>query len=612
MAATSCTIGDRIGALQQDIETRSTHLTLSDQIALTARVYSVLRELNENAMIPTEEKKIYTTGLQEIHRGLCQARSDTTSSFRLFVNTLQPALPPALTCAAYQEPAIPTVSTYHYIANACSLVKLHPEALRHAPQPLLHALGDLSEKKVEVQWTALDARFLNQFVPHRDVENHLNLCLHQWYARHALAGDDIHDKELQMGVFPELGIERSTVKEGALGAAGYNKLSPSWIHVHPNRERDLMLYSPNNAYLKIAGDSPFAVCWTACEKDNNVIITRMFILLNRDDAICDDLFTSITRRSDLSAHLDSLPRISETIAHRFDLLLAALQDGSDDAVIAAFHELPDCYKKGILKHLPVETSQFDRAQWTIAIHSHIEELQHLLVTTQQNLLRLPESTTISGSALALMECASLFAKAEGDADLYRAFVDFNALPNEDKDRVFCAFWEISGCPRGNPQFGKEGFYAKGAPENKAQALLLVAAQKAPLPPLAEPIVAHPVRILTGDPIVDTVYTTLTPEFQELSEEDRSQQIRHSLGQDLSIERISEALHFLTRTYLFSLQTESVRTQLFNDLLNLYPDPIRRNQIHGEAWAVLPSDLKKRPFSGKNHIGYNTEFLRSLF
>ncbi|MES2121994.1 MAG: hypothetical protein V4492_04360 [Chlamydiota bacterium] len=611
MAAGSSAVGDRIVALQSDVREFSRSPSLAPQIALTLRVNEILRALNQASLSP-DEQLLYRLELQEIHSELCRSQRLGGRVYGLFTNTLQPALPPTTVSPAYNSYAVPSISTYHYQSSPHSIIRCSTSALSLAPPQLLSALGDYSQKSVELHSAVLDARWLNTLIPFRDVENHFNLCLHHWFANTALLGDNLHDKDLRMGIFPELGIERSSLK----GAAPYNQLGPMWIHAHPHHEEhDLMLYSPNNAFFKIEENSPLAICWALAEKDNKVTVSRLIILLDQNDPICAGLYRSLDRCDSMSDYLRRLDAMQTTIEQRFEPLLTALVTDNDMDILAQCQSLPDCFKKGILKYIPVETVGLDRKIFISAVTNYIQDLSRLIITRQRELVQLPETSEIDDRATAMMECAEQFARAQDSIQAQAAMEQFNALPSGEKNAAFAAYWEISGCPRGNPNFGRDEFYSNPSLATRAQALLLAASRRSPATQvLAQtPSASQPIAlpIPTGDSIVDTAHRMLRSDFQERTDEERAQIIRDTLQNNISAERIAETAHVLVRTFLFSLQTESTRTVLINDLLDLSPDQARCGAIHGAVWAALPTALKERPFSGRNHAGYDVELLRQL-
>lgn len=609
MAASSSAIGDRLLALQHQVKEFSEDPSLGSQIALTLRVNEVLRTLNQESLSP-DEQLLYRVELQEIHSELCRSQGNEGRAYGLFVNTLQPALVPATHSPAYGTHAVPSVSTYHYQSYPQSIIRCSTSALSLAPAQLLSAMGDYSHKSVELQSEVLDVRWLASAIPLRDVENHLNLCLHNWYARTALVGDNLHEKDLVMGIFPELGIERSSIA----GAAPYNQLGPMWIHVHPHHEEpDLMLYSPNNAFFKIEGNSPIAICWALAEKDNKIIVSRLIILIDQEDPICQNLLRSLQNCRSLSDYTRRLETMQAAIEERFYPLSSALLSESDEEILAAFQALPDCYKKGILKYIPAETTQLNREHFLTALSNHTQDLKRLIVDCQRELTQLPETSEIDDRATEMMECAERFAGAQDETQTHAALERFNALSTREKNAVFAAYWEISGCPRGHSDFGRDEFYRNPSSELRAQALLLAASRRSP----ATPVLAHKPPVIqpaalpvpTGDPIVDTAHRILHFDFQEHTDAERVQIIRDTLQNDITAVRIAETAHLLVRTFLFPLLTESTRTVLINDLLDLSPDTVRRDALHGAVWAALPEEIKHRPFSGRNHAGYSVELLR---
>ncbi len=635
MAASSSAIGERIGTLRTQAKELAQAPTLASQIALTLSVNKILRELSQELLQP-EEKQNYLRQLQEVHGELCcepQGIKRLHGLKRLLINTLQPALPPTTLSPAYNDYTIPCISTYHYISHFHSIVRCSTAFLSLAPPKLLEALGDYSEKNVELHSATLYAFHLTPDLPTRDFENHFNLCFHHWFARTALPGDDIYDKGLSMGIFPEFGIERSNVA----GAVPFNRLGPMWIHSHWRRDEDglITLYSPNNALFKVEKNSPFAICWAVAEKEGKISVSRLLILITREDQISASIYELLKECPSLETYQERLGNMQPIL--RFAPLLTSLSANDAEGAMREFQFLPDSYKKGILKYIPPQTSELEPALFLKATETFVADLQRLIVDAQIQIIQLPATSEVDTREEAMMSCAEQFAKAQDDAQTYAAFERFNALASEDKNATFGAFWEISGCPRDNPHFGRDAFYHEPSSEKRAQALLLASSRKPPaaLVPVASPSVPAASFVPVGDPIMDTAHRMLQSDFQERTDEERAHLIREILEHDISAERVAATVHLLLRTFLFPLQSESTSTQLINDLLDLSPDKTRRDAIHQAVWETLPSEerriseipgsrmrvrrgdiwlapapaLKHRPFSGRNYAGYDVELLK---
>lgn len=419
-----------------------------------------------------------------------------------FTNIQQIGLPPTPACPAYNKMRVPTISTYHEIGSNIAVVSLDPSAIHHVPKSILEKLGDLSDKEVQLFWTAIDAKgWINAEdgsfkLPARN--GLFNLVTHPWahpyalYDKHNLQFRDNICSDVDMGIFPELGVEQ----DNALGAVTFHRLSPMAVYTHDER------FSPDNAHFHVIPGSPLAVFWVVTRKDNRIAITKMCVLFQPTHPICKPIYASINKNcTSLAMHLDRLAAVKEGVENTFAPLIA-LFENRDPKAMEAFNALTPAFKQGIYYQTWLHfgspcgihhnfgsaafhsSSEIDRQfhcndeRNAQIIREYANRLEHLLYESQVDLTLRSQPLVKADNVLKLMECAHLFKQNQ----VKEAEQLLEQFPQKElkaiKEAIYFATWENHKCPRGNPNFGVEHF-ERGYWKDRAEALFLAASRVKP-------------------------------------------------------------------------------------------------------------------------------------
>jgi hypothetical protein len=382
------------------------------------------------------------------------------------------------------------VSTYHFISPTIAAIQLDQSALKYVPEQILNKIGDLSNKQLEIFWTAIDGR---QCLTDSIQNNRpFNLTTHSWVHSNALLGDDTHC-DANMGIFPEFGFQKCT--KG--GSIAFDQLSPMQVHSHGSDT--IMLYSPDNAHFEIMPESPFAVCWSAIQRENRVAITRMLIVFDYEHPICKQLVDSVKNGKNLTAHLEELEKVQKPIQKTFENIISLFAKADPSAMIE-FKKLPPAFQNGIFKetwvlhkspcniHHNFGRASFENdpsldASWYCtneqrnqAICNYVKELNQLLYVSHKELTLESQPLIKGDNVLKLMKCAQLVQNKEEEAAM-KLFAQFS---NEEKEAVHLAIWELCKSPRGDMAFGANTFADPAtSPVIRIKALLLAASRLKP-------------------------------------------------------------------------------------------------------------------------------------
>lgn len=401
----------------------------------------------------------------------------------LYLNVRQIGLSPTPLCPAYDKMRIPTVSDYNIIGYNMASITLDSSAIRFIPKQVLDAVGDISDKEVDLFWTAIDGRPLK-------LDRPLNLCTHPWSHPHALAEDDSRF-DVTMGIFPEIGFQQSSWE----GSLHMGKLSPMSVHVHSDQGE--VLYSPDNAHFEVRGNPPFGIVWSVLQKDWRVAITKMLVIFDFEYPICSSLVGAIRDCKNLDMHVKKLQGVSATIDHTFTRIVDLFTNNPQNAVEEMRH-LPLTFQDKIfegawaLKTPPDGLhTDFGRASFlheetldqdyycqseerAAIIQSFANWLKTLLCNSQEDLLMKSQSLVKDDNIVHFLRCAQTYKNTGNEAGRKL----FEQLSIEKQNAVFFAIWELSKCPRGNGHFGSETFYNTATPlALKKEALLLAASRQ---------------------------------------------------------------------------------------------------------------------------------------
>ncbi len=402
-------------------------------------------------------------------------------------------IPPSPLCPAYAMLEVPTVSTYHLIATNIASVRFDRQALTHVPELIKHALGDLSEGPVDLFYTTIDGRFMQNEHAIYGGTKPMNLCLHRWAHNEALPGYDVK-ANTDMGLFPVMGITSIDPSKDK-GAIPFGSLKKLNIHSHPRGKphtAERMLYSPNNAHFRLIPNSPFALFWSAAKLNGRTCIAKMLVIFDDTDPICRNILGSIQGTQTLNHHLEKLQGVSDAIDDIFDPLIHAFEAGEAANPMGRFYALPQMYQAGIYhqtwkesgspldihpdfgRDSFLEDSLYTHAQRALIVTQYKESLKEALVLSHSEMLAHSLPLARSDAAQTLMKCARAFQRsAEEGLTLYQTF------PKPMKDATHRAFWELSGCPRID-SFGTKNFPGSPTPV-KVQALLLAASRQGNVP-----------------------------------------------------------------------------------------------------------------------------------
>ncbi len=418
----------------------------------------------------------------------------------LFFNMKHIGLPPTPPNPLFGRLCIPGVSNYNGITSSKFSVLLDPSAIKYVPTPVLERIGNLSGKQVELFLIAVDKSSI--YGGHS-----ILLHTHRWAYPNLLPGDD-QKCDVQMGIFPEVGIQQSM----EMSAIAFNDIRPMQVHVHPDEtsqrnhqtknisyKSEDMLDSPNNAHFDIIEGSPFGVMWAVAQKDNRIAITKMIVFVDREHPICQAYAESIRECYCLKTHLDRLEKVKDRIQETFANAIA-LFEKNDRQAMNVFNKLPSAFQYGIFKEAWKEFESpigihrdFGKASFLCEnsldakyhcdsnkrakiLRSYVNELQNLLVNSQNDLMLNSQALIKADNTLKLMRCAQDFLQKKEEEAIFA----FNNFSKEEKQAVYHAIWELSGCPRGNDDFGGKTFIdLKTKVQLKVEALILAASRLTP-------------------------------------------------------------------------------------------------------------------------------------
>ncbi|MBS0603842.1 MAG: hypothetical protein JSS60_02260 [Verrucomicrobia bacterium] len=404
----------------------------------------------------------------------------------VFFNVQQIGLPPTPLCPAYNKMRLPTISSYHTIGSNIASIRLDPSALPHVPKEVLEKAGDLSGKQVDLFWTAIDGR------PFANLQRPINLDTHPWSHPHALPGHDVK-YDVNMGIFPEVGFKKSNWG----GSLEMGTISPMQVHTHGHPKN--MLYSPDNAHFEVIPDSPFGILWTVSQKDNRIAFTKMLVVFDYAHPVCRSIDRTIRGCNDLDTHVTHLEGIKKGIHETFGPLIELFEQ-NDPHAMEEFNKLPLAFQHGIFKetwimkdsprgiHGDFGKASFmnegsldvkhhcDAAARAEAVKRYAMSLGHLLCDSQRELLLNSQSLVKGDNVLKMMRCAQLIDNKQ-DKEAMELFQTFS---QNEQEAVFFAIWELSDCPRGNPNFGRDAFLSQATFwEMKKDALLFAASRQTP-------------------------------------------------------------------------------------------------------------------------------------
>ena len=410
------------------------------------------------------------------------AANGLTADHIFFLNMSQIGLIPTPTCAAYNRLCAPTLSDYHRPGSHIALITLDAAALQYVPQEVQRVAGDLSGKRVDLFWMMIDGRHL------RSIDRPVNLVTHLWAYPHLIPHDDV-GQDVNMGICPEIGFQGSTRP----GAIALHHMGPMRVHAHPNGGLTACLYSPDNAHFEIVPGSLFGILWAVCQKEGRIALTKMVVIFDYDNPISASLLHATKKCASLDDHLIRLPAVAESIDGYLAPLISAICDARPEAIVT----LPLAFQNGVFKEVwilkgsPCDIhDDFGRLSFLAdaaldarhhcdletrleAVTRFSAHLKHLLCDSQVDLLLHSQPLVKEEHAVEMLTCAQM---VQGRQDA-AAQTLFQGFTEAQKESVYFATWELSGCPRGNAHFGQETFAAARTDRGlKSQALLLAASR----------------------------------------------------------------------------------------------------------------------------------------
>lgn len=451
----------------------------------------------------------------------------------LQLNLVQ-SIKPTPICPAYYKIEVPTVSTYHVIGSNIESVRLDGSAINAFPQSLRDRMGDLSRHKVDLFFTAIDGR------PFKDIDHvargPMNLSLHTWAHPHAHPGDDVHQYP-ETTLLPIMGVQRAPAEQinprhhdrPRVDSVPFDGLRRFDVHAHMGGgavQAQNMLFSPDNIHFNLVPGSPFAIFWSGAKLDHRACMTKMLVILDYDDPICQALVNSIRGAPNLLSHLESLQGVVDAIDHYFDPIIDEFETGDPVLAMQQYARLPEMYKKGIhietwkLHQQPMgvhpdfgrvsfendltlaaerHSSNHQRAQ---ALTAFKESLKQTLANSQAEMFTQSLPLARSDCSVTLMKCARAFQK-----NAVEGMRQFQLLPGDLQESVRFAFWELSGSPR-VADFGTLRFPGSSN-ALKVESLLLAASRQNDVyvPRIIEPVAEEVVHDMTGP-------STLNPSSQD--------------------------------------------------------------------------------------------------
>ncbi|GEM_PF-3851330 len=526
----------------------------------------------------------------------------------LFFNMKQIGLAPTPLCQAYNKMRVPTISNYYEIGSNMSIILLDPSAIQYIPNEVQQMAGDLKGKEVEFFWTAIDGRrFVSGYILNRP-NTKINLSTHTWAYPHALVKDSI-EKDVNMGIFPEIGFKNHSHK----GAIAFSKLSPMCVHVHPEKHSSTMLYSPDNAHFETIPGSPFGIFWSVTQKDQRVAFSKMLVIFDYDHPICKGLLNSLRNCDTLAEHLKKLESVESEISKTLDL--------PEHRFMEAFHQLPLAFQYGIYKetwmlfnsprgiHGDFGKASFENEQSLDkkyhcgyeqrkqAVRNFAARLSDLLIGSQTNLMLNAQSLQKGNNVLKMLRCAELF-EAQKEMQAAKLFETFS---HKEKEAVFFAIWELSGCPRGNNKFGIETFFNEKTPlPLKSQALLLAASRQTPtfdsLPESPIPEEIPPAPAVVELPILEEPIVSIPAiPVEALSQE------------QVTAQEVLENLMNLAFDGNFHNLSAEERKPLIMAQFNPLPI-VTKHTIYGKVYEYSTDSSKGGNGWGENHVADDLEVL----
>lgn len=419
----------------------------------------------------------------------------------LQLNLIQ-SIKPTPICPAYNKIEVPTVSTYHVIGANIETVRLDKQALDAVPQSLMKRMGDLSHHEVDLFFTAIDGRPFYK-IDH-NISGPMNLSLHTWAHPHAHPGDDVHQHP-ETTLFPIMGIQRAPDnqinprhdKHPRVDAVPFDNLKRFRVHAHLGKgavSAQNMLFSPDNIHFNLIPGSPFALFWSGAKLEKRACMAKILVILDYTDPICKALLASIRGTPTLHSHLEKLEGVAKAIDAYFDPIIQEFDAGNSIQGMQLYQALPEMYKKGIhiatwqLHDKPMEIHpDFGKVSFendgSLSVERHCNDhqraqalrmlkdnLKDMLVHSQAMMFNQSLSLARSDCSVTLMKCARAFQK-NAEEGLHQ----FQLLPQELKNSVYYAFWELSGSPR-VADFSTQNFPGSSV-ALKAESLLLAASRQ---------------------------------------------------------------------------------------------------------------------------------------
>ncbi|MBS0653663.1 MAG: hypothetical protein JSR39_09115 [Verrucomicrobia bacterium] len=556
-------------------------------------------ELKINKLARVVLSSPHLEGREQIMNQLKLARAELLPNLSGYVagnlqlNLVQ-SIKPTPICPAYNKIEVPTVSTYHVIGSNIESVRLDGSAINSVPQSLRDRMGDLSRHKVDLFYTAIDGR------PFKNIDHvargPMNLSLHTWAHPHAHPGDDVHQYP-ETTLLPIMGIQKAPAEQinprhqdrPRVDPVPFDGLRRFDVHAHLREHaqvrNDEMLYSPDNIHFNLVPGSPFAIFWSGAKLDHRACMTKMLVILDYNDPICQALLNSIRGAPNLLTHLERLQGVVDAIDDYFDPIINGFEQGNAVVAMQQYARLPEMYKKGIhyetwkLHQEPIgvhpdfgrvsfendltlvaerHSSNHQRAQ---ALTAFKESLKQTLANSQAEMMTQSLPLARSDCSVTLMKCAREFQKnaAEG-------MRQFQLLPRELQESVRFAFWELSGAPR-VADFGTLRFPGSSK-DLKIESLLLAASRQtdAYVPRIIEPVVEEVVPVIVQDNSSPTTPNPLpqdsgTPSVLTPSVETTPLDLSNSPEEDALAQLFS-----LTGSVEFALGTVEERSATVNRIL----------------------------------------------
>lgn len=457
----------------------------------------------------------------------------------------------------------------------------------------METISHCSKTQMEFFWTAIDGRWFESAIK-------INLCTHPWSHPNALPDDDICEDVL-MGIFPEIGFKQIDKNKDTYPISCY-RLSPMQVHVHSNSKKktgnhENMLYSPNNAHFEKISGSPFGVLWSVTQQKERIAITKMLVIFDYEDPIGACLINSIRKPRTLESHFQELKKTEKAIPFVFQKVVELLEK-NDPKAIEEFRKLPLAFQYGIFKetwtllgslhniHTDFGRASFEEdpsldkkyhcsnEQRIQAIENYKDYLKHLLIDSQYDLLLRSQPLTKAKNVLNMIQCAELLLSEE-ETEAEKLFGSFS---QEEKEAVYFAMWQLSGCPQGNRHFGKETFKNLNRdPRLRAEALLFASTRVKPC--LDQEILIE--KNNEKEDIPDNPINVMIPELlpQRSLQEDNLQTLTGLLYNSefllLNQEEQKSQIHSLLKDL-----PENTRNCIYEKVYKLSNDP----QKGGESWA----------------------------